>query len=394
MFVEKSDTGYKLKSAKKTPDVKPDILKESKSANSKQSNYCLFDFINRFEKMIMAFSPGIKCNIVVDQNNDIVKGLNYGFSYKNNVSNGTISIPIEYNNNKFATLEIVSANKLSPNHLNKINLLVNLFAGSIYHVQKSINTENKYYQLLAHVQDCSNPDVTTERIMHQKKIQSLQQLAGGLSHEFNNLLGAIIGLTDNAIKHPDPNETSSVLETILEVTEKASQIINKLFKFSGLQKPSKDFVYIDRLINDVLDLMSNEFEKEKITVDKSFKQVPEVYVDFEMIKQAFLSIILNAIEIMDNGGLLQINLDADEVFTVVEFKDSGPGLSVDDLDDIFVPFHSTKSVMAGGSSRFNGLGLSMAYGIVTAHGGDITAVNSNDNGAVFTVKLPIKPLAY
>lgn len=393
MCVEKSNSGYKLKSAKNTPDKKTDSFTGSKSKISKQSNRYVFDFINRFEKMVMAFFPGIKCNMAIDQNNDIVKSLSCGFSYKKNESDCIVSIPIEYKNKKFATLEIISTNEFTPEQLAKINLLVSLFAGSIYHIQKSIKTENKFYQLLANIRDYSKPDETDKRMIQHQKMQSLQQLAGGLSHEFNNLLGAIIGLTDHAIKHPDPNEASSVFKTILKATETASQIINKLFKFSGLQKPSKDFIYMDELINDVLDTLSSEFDKGNITVDKSFKTIPELYVDFEMIKQAFLNIILNAIEAMEDGGSLQINLDADDDFVIAKFEDSGPGISADDLGDVFVPFHSTKSVMAGGSNRFNGLGLSIAYGIVAAHGGDIVTENSNDGGAIFTVKLPIKPLA-
>jgi two-component system NtrC family sensor kinase len=156
--------------------------------------------------------------------------------------------------------------------------------------------------------------------------------------------------------------------------------------------PAKDFVHVDKLINDVLDLLADKLKKRKITVEKSFKTISEIYVDIEMLRQAIFNIVLNALEAMENGGILRIQIETNDNFVIMKFEDSGPGISADNSDNVFLPFYSTKSVVAGGSKSFNGLGLTMAYGIIFAHGGDIVAENSHDGGAIFTIKLPIKTI--
>jgi signal transduction histidine kinase len=130
-----------------------------------------------------------------------------------------------------------------------------------------------------------------------------------------------------------------------------------------------------------------------VKYDKRFKHVdlkteiddlPPIRVNPDQIQQVFLNLMLNAFDVMPNGGSLAVAMRQQDGFAEISFRDTGPGIDSAIIDKIFDPFFTTKPLGKG-----TGLGLSICYGIIKEHNGTITARSEKGTGTVFTLSLPI-----
>jgi two-component system NtrC family sensor kinase len=177
-----------------------------------------------------------------------------------------------------------------------------------------------------------------------------------------------------------------------KASQRCQRIVQSLLSFARRHKPERKPVCVNKLIEDVMEILGYQLRTSNIEVVTQFDpNLPVVLADEHQIQQVFLNIINNArqaLEASPSGAKIKITTEVsgDEVRVVIQ--DNGPGISPENLRRIFDPFFTTKEVGKG-----TGLGLSLCYGIIKEHGGDITPTSRPGGGATFTISLPIFHMA-
>jgi two-component system NtrC family sensor kinase len=244
---------------------------------------------------------------------------------------------------------------------------------------------------IATVRDVTEREHLRAQLLQTEKMSALGQLISGVAHELNNPLTGVLGYSQLLLMSPHlSEETKQSIGKINQEAERARKIIQNLLAFARQQKPEKRGVQINEVIDRVLDLRAYEMRVSNIEVVKKFDQnCSSLFIDEHQLQQVFMNIIINAEQAMleaHGRGRLEVTTYCDSERNVIQisFEDNGPGIADENLSRIFNPFFTTKPVGQG-----TGLGLSISYGIVEEHGGRITAVSREGQGATFTVELPI-----
>ena len=244
----------------------------------------------------------------------------------------------------------------------------------------------------------------SQELIHAKKMASLGTLTSGVAHELNNPLNNISTSLQIVLEELEDNNIDFKRE-LLQGAEKelvrARDIVRALLEFSRQSAFSIKPVAIKSLVSDTLKLIKGELPA-NVAIDVQIENDIQVSLDFRRMQQVLLNLVLNGIQAMDQGGTLTISAferSSDHAFCI-EIKDTGHGISSENLSKIFDPFFSTKE----GRCKFEndmrpydgileqqgtGLGLAICHGIVQKHGGQISVNSKVGEGATFTVCLPI-----
>jgi signal transduction histidine kinase len=233
------------------------------------------------------------------------------------------------------------------------------------------------------------------RILHQDKMMSLGRLAASVVHEINNPLSGILNyirLMIRILRQKQPDEErmkkfQHYLELVENETDRCSQIVSGLLKFSRISKPAFGEVRVEELIGRCILLSQHKLELSNIRLESNIPNgIPAVKGDFNQLQQCVINLIFNAIDAMPHGGTLTLEgqYDSETRMAVILVKDSGHGIAPDDLPHIFEPFFTTKNQAFG-----VGLGLSTVYGIMERHNGSIEVESQPGDGAVFRLKIPV-----
>jgi len=225
-----------------------------------------------------------------------------------------------------------------------------------------------------------------EQLLQSEKMSAVGQLISGVAHELNNPLTAILGYAQLLETEPIGERARDFVGKLYRQTQRTHRVVQNLLSFSRQRKPIQSQVDLRRVLEDTLTLRDFDLKLNNVIVERNYDPtVPFITGDAHQLEQVFLNIINNAVDaIMDSAqsGTLKIRIYPDGDRVCMEFRDSGPGLK--DPSKIFDPFYTTKKIGKG-----TGLGLSICYGIVKEHGGDISAFNHEQGGAVFVLNLPI-----
>jgi len=229
-----------------------------------------------------------------------------------------------------------------------------------------------------------------DMLVKSHKLRAVGTLTAGIAHELNNPINNV--MLTAAILEEDYNELSDEerLEMIYDLTtqaDRATRIVRNLLDFARESELESELVDVGRLLEETLQLTSNELKLKKVKVEfLPPPNLPPIYGDKPSLSQIFVNLVLNALDAMPGGGLLEIRVGeaAEPGFLSVEVRDSGTGIPEHILPNIFDPFFSTKR-----RSKGTGLGLSVSLGIVKKHGGNIRVQSQPGKGTTFTVLLPI-----
>lgn len=226
------------------------------------------------------------------------------------------------------------------------------------------------------------------KLIQAEKMSALGRLTASIAHEVNNPLQAVRNCLHlvNREELPMPKRMEYLATANSEV-ERLMVTMRQMLDFSRPSTGDRISTDINALIETVLLLIDKQFQKQNIQIKKKFGQnLPNVIVARNQIQQVFLNIILNAMEVMPDGGKIEIQSRQIGDCVEVYFTDTGPGIPEEHRSQVFEPFMSTKT-------QGTGLGLSVSYNIVEAHGGKLELVNSlgrkQKRGASFRVTLPI-----
>lgn len=231
-------------------------------------------------------------------------------------------------------------------------------------------------------------EFTKRKIMESERLATVGQLAANVAHELNNPLQGIVTYSSLLLEKDICDEPSRQnIEKIAIQAGRCREIIRGLLDFSRQKKPQKTLTDINALLRRCISLVENQALFHNITVAQNLDgSLPMIVVDPSQIERVFLNLIINAAEAMDEGGTLTLTtsygLNAKSVD--IEVKDTGHGISIENMQRIFNPFFTTKEIGHG-----VGLGLAISYGIVKEHNGEITVESEIGSGATFTVSLPI-----
>ena len=224
-----------------------------------------------------------------------------------------------------------------------------------------------------------------DQLRHADRLATIGMLAAGVAHELNEPLGNILGFAQLAKKLPEVSEqVRQDLAKIEQASLYAREIIQKLLFFARQQPLKKDRVNLNQLVENGLSFLEARCTKEDINlVRKLNSQVPDIMADPSQIHQTLVNLVVNAIQAMPEGGRLTVRTDASEDNVILKVEDTGTGMDEELIENIFMPFFTTKEMGTG-------LGLPVVHGIVTAHGGTIKVDSKVNFGSRFVVQLPIK----
>jgi len=236
-----------------------------------------------------------------------------------------------------------------------------------------------------------------QQLLHAQKLEAIGQLAGGVAHDFNNILTSITCSTDLALRDLPPQSLpASGFRQIADLTQRATTLTRQLLAFSRQQALRPTIQSLNQLIENALKMLTR-----MIGEDVQLKFVPAaqpdtVRADSGQIEQVLMNLAINARDAMPGGGTLTIEtsnvvVDRDHpadvepgAFIKLSVTDTGEGMDQETRERIFEPFFTTKEVGKG-----TGLGLSTVYGIVRQHRGDILFDSQLDEGTVFHILLPV-----
>ena len=232
------------------------------------------------------------------------------------------------------------------------------------------------------------------RLVQEDKLIALGKLVASVSHEINNPIGSIINfakLIKETLKEGAPSpEQMAMFDRYLELTVREAQrcgkIVSNLLSFSRQQAVEPKIIDLCEIVERILALTRHRMELSNINLVWQYDQESlEVWGDYTQIQQCLTNLVFNAMEAMPDGGRLTIHASRDEENHQVqlEVSDTGLGISAKNMPHIFEPFFTTKTEGHG-----VGLGLSMVYGIIREHRGEISVCSEEGRGASFLFSLP------
>ena len=248
--------------------------------------------------------------------------------------------------------------------------------------------DGNYAGINASLHDVSERRRLEKSMAQTEKLASIGQLASGVAHEINNPLEVIRLYSNLAAKSGTIDEqVAEDLRTIQKHTDNCKQIVQALLNFARISDPVKAEADISSLIEDVLTVFDLQIQKSSILVKKELAgNVPKVVVDHQQIKQVLMNLLMNAAQSIEKEGdiIIRTWVDEKEKRLSIQITDTGTGIPDKILDRIFDPFFTTKE-----EGRGTGLGLSVSYGIIKQHGGNIEVESAPGKGATFTINIPI-----
>jgi len=238
------------------------------------------------------------------------------------------------------------------------------------------------------VKDTEQRRLVEEQIAQADKLASIGQLSAGIAHEINNPMGIILGYTQLLLRNEDRgSEKYADLKTIEKHVRNCKSIVEGLLNFARTSKPREDIIRIDEAIDDVLSFIQQHAGLENIELKKEYNPaLPQMLLDEKKIKQVLMNLIMNAKHAIGDSGRLSLSTGMNESGrqVMIRISDTGYGIEKKNLARIFDPFFTTKPTGEG-----TGLGLSVSYGIIKNHGGDIMVESKTCEGSTFTVVLPV-----
>jgi signal transduction histidine kinase/CheY-like chemotaxis protein len=243
---------------------------------------------------------------------------------------------------------------------------------------------------------------TRQRLVQREKLAAVGQLVSGVAHELNNPLQGVLGYAELMLTAQPASQDTEGLRAIRDNANRAAGIVRNLLTFAGPTASARGWQPINRVVRDAIAAREAQLQMAGIDlVLDADDRLPLVYLDPMRFEDVVVNVIQNAeaaIAVRRDGksltrlvprkarGEIRITtrLHEDQEHVIIEVSDNGSGLRDEDLTRVFDPFFTTREV-----GRGTGLGLSVCYGIVREHGGQIAARNGDLGGATFSIELPV-----
>jgi len=259
-------------------------------------------------------------------------------------------------------------------HLNdEIGALMRSFNSMVENLERAQHELEKY-----HYQQMERAD----------RLASVGEMATGIAHEVKNPLAGISGaISVLALDFAEDDPRTEVVQEVLGQIKRLDKTVNDLLYFGRPGKPEFNFVDVNALVKSTLFFIAQHPEAKNIhRIKELTRDLPAVWIDEKQIQQVLFNVIINAIQAMPEGGTLSIETELAErgrnQAVRVRIIDTGKGISAEEMEKIFVPFHTTKT-------QGTGLGLPICRQLMLQHGGDIRVESKVGEGTVVTIELPV-----
>ena len=259
--------------------------------------------------------------------------------------------------------------------------------------------------IVINLRDITDRKILEGRLRQVEKMESIGRLAGGMVHDFNNILSTILGYTDMLllnIDEKDPNKES--VDVIKQATKQAINLTKQLLAFSSKQILTKEIISLDCIIKDFLNMLSKMLGKDIKIITHLNAEEEFIEADHGQIEQILMNLTINAKDAMSGKGNIiietkKIEFDKDKTeypagiqagkYVMLAVTDTGSGINKEIIEHIFDPFFTTKEKGKG-----TGLGLATVYGITKQHKGEIYVYSEEGKGTTFKIYLPLldKPI--
>jgi len=239
-------------------------------------------------------------------------------------------------------------------------------------------------------------EVAHQKLFQSDRLASLGQLSATVAHEINNPISGVLNLAmlldrvlkDDGIPQERIPEFKKYLAQIINETGRVGRIVSDLLAFSRRSKPQSTNVDLNSVIKNTLSILRHRLELGNIGLTLCLSDtLPKIECDSSQMQQVIINLVMNGAESCQykGHGTVTIKTEQQDDFIVLDISDTGDGIPPEIMSKIFDPFFTTK-----GEGKGVGLGLSVVYGIVEAHGGDIEVNSKVGEGTIFKVTLPIK----
>lgn len=237
----------------------------------------------------------------------------------------------------------------------------------------------------------------SKQLVRSERLAGVGFLAAGVAHEINNPLASISfcgealerrlkGILEQQSGNPDVPLINRYVLMIQQEAFRCKEITQKLLEFSRMGDRPKQMSDLAELVQGVLEMVQHLPNHQEKRIVFEVQQRPHLLLSAPEIKSVILNMIVNALESMDQGGLLTIRLNVVNDNAVLSFTDTGCGMTQEVLDNLFEPFFTRSKTGKG-----TGLGLSISHRIINQHGGEIEAASAGPNqGSTFTLRIPLR----
>jgi signal transduction histidine kinase/response regulator of citrate/malate metabolism len=250
-------------------------------------------------------------------------------------------------------------------------------------------------------EDSSRELMLENRLIQAQKLETIGALAGGLAHDFNNILATIFGYSEMLLEEiPKSSPSSEKVVRIITAVKRAKSLTDQILTFSRQVDQEKIPISVFEVLKETIGFMKS-VASEKIDIQEDILVTDvQVYADPTQLFRVFLNLITNAIQAMEEkGGIISVKLAvvdgnlvrhdlnkdivADE-YALITIEDTGEGMDPSLIDRIFEPYFTTREIGKG-----TGLGLSVVHGIIAEIEGEILVSSKKNKGSVFSVYLPV-----
>lgn len=296
------------------------------------------------------------------------------------VAHAILCVPLRIREQALGAIEVI--NKLDGEFTDADLELLQAMAAS---VAVAVENANLYSEL---AEFTSELERSQAQLIQAEKMAAIGRLAASLAHEINNPLQAIHNSLHLSLHRGlDEEKRAQYLSMAQSEVQRLIEIVQRMLDFYRPSRGDAAPADINGIVENVLALAQKRLQHGEVRVHTHLSaDLPLLPVVADQITQVFLNIIINAIEAMPSGGDLHLEtrLAEDGEWALVSFRDTGVGMSPEQIANLFEPFYTTK---ADGT----GLGLAISYGIVERHGGTIEVSSRPGQGTTFVVKLPLRP---
>ena len=292
-----------------------------------------------------------------------------------------ISVPLMWSGDVIGVITINAKGhkRFREEDLNLLTIFARLVADALENARLYQDLEKAYRDLTD----------TQEQLVRSERLRALGEMAGGVAHDFNNVLGSILGRAQLLMKVTDDPRLLKSLRIIEQSALDGAEVVRRIQEFTRVHK-SANFMPVDlnQIVEDAIEqtkpMWKDQAQKQGIHVQvaRDLKPCHDVEGIASELREVLSNIILNSVDALNQTGQINFSTYQDDDNVYVRISDDGVGMPEEVRKRIFDPFFTTKG------TRGTGLGLSVAYGIISRHKGEIGVQSQEGKGTVTTVRLP------
>ena len=265
----------------------------------------------------------------------------------------------------------------------------NLSAAMVYDEKgNEIATVGSFVDLRERIEMEQRLRQTQEQLLHSEKLAAMGRLTSQLAHELNNPIYGIMNTLELLKTEIAPeNKRRKLLDMSLSETLRLADMLRKMLSFSKPEQEERKEIDINQILDELIMLHEKQLQECDVKVQFDLAEdLEKVHASTNQLRQVFLNMIANARDAMPDGGTLTISTCRQNDKVRIDIADTGSGIKEENIDKIFDSFFTTKASVKG-----VGLGLSVCYGFIKEHGGDIQVESAPNAGTTFHITLPIHP---